>query len=91
LPESPSTPISRNVTPIRQLQIARFDGKCWVLFGEVLGEKKLRRRHSGANETTPSLRANGSRDCAPARQAPRSSPESLNGKHGLLRRLRFSQ
>ena len=28
-----------NVTPIRQIQMARFDGKSWVLFGEVLGEK----------------------------------------------------
>ncbi len=28
-----------NVTPIRQLQMARFDGKSWVLFGDVLGEK----------------------------------------------------
>ena len=28
-----------NVTPIRQLQMARFDGKSWVLFGEVLGDK----------------------------------------------------
>ena len=26
------------VTPIRQLQMARFDGKSWVLFGDVLGE-----------------------------------------------------
>lgn len=30
---------ARNVMPIRQLQMARFDGKSWVLFGEVLGEK----------------------------------------------------
>jgi branched-chain amino acid transport system substrate-binding protein len=29
----------RNVTPIRQIQMARFDGKSWVLFGDVLGEK----------------------------------------------------
>jgi branched-chain amino acid transport system substrate-binding protein len=28
-----------NVTPIRQLQMARFDGKSWVLLGDVLGEK----------------------------------------------------
>lgn len=28
-----------NVTPIRQLQMAKFDGKSWVLFGDVLGEK----------------------------------------------------
>lgn len=28
-----------NVTPIRQLQMGRFDGKSWVLFGEVLGDK----------------------------------------------------
>jgi branched-chain amino acid transport system substrate-binding protein len=28
-----------NVTPIRQLQMARFDGKSWVLFGEIIGEK----------------------------------------------------
>ena len=27
-----------NVTPIRQLHLARFDGKSWVLFGELLGE-----------------------------------------------------
>jgi hypothetical protein len=28
-----------NVTPIRQIQTARFDGKSWVLFGDVLGER----------------------------------------------------
>ena len=28
-----------NVTPIRQIQMARFDGKSWALFGDVLGEK----------------------------------------------------
>jgi branched-chain amino acid transport system substrate-binding protein len=28
-----------NVTPIRQLQMARFDGKSWVLFGDILGEQ----------------------------------------------------
>jgi branched-chain amino acid transport system substrate-binding protein len=28
-----------NFTPIRQIQMARFDGKSWVLFGDVLGEK----------------------------------------------------
>jgi len=28
-----------NVTPIRQIHMARFDGKSWVLFGDVLGEK----------------------------------------------------
>jgi branched-chain amino acid transport system substrate-binding protein len=28
-----------NLTPIRQIQMARFDGKSWVLFGDVLGEK----------------------------------------------------
>jgi branched-chain amino acid transport system substrate-binding protein len=28
-----------NVTPIRQIQMARFDGRSWVLFGDVLGEK----------------------------------------------------
>ncbi|WP_315837181.1 ABC transporter substrate-binding protein [Bradyrhizobium prioriisuperbiae] len=27
-----------NVTPIRQLKMARFDGKAWVLFGDVLGD-----------------------------------------------------
>jgi branched-chain amino acid transport system substrate-binding protein len=27
-----------NVSPIRQLQLAKFDGKSWVLFGDVLGE-----------------------------------------------------
>ena len=29
---------AEQVTPIRQLQMARFDGKSWVLFGDVLGE-----------------------------------------------------
>ena len=29
----------KNVTPINQLQMARFDGKSWVLFGDILGEK----------------------------------------------------
>jgi branched-chain amino acid transport system substrate-binding protein len=29
----------QNVTPIRQIQMARFDGKSWVLFGDLLGEK----------------------------------------------------
>jgi len=28
-----------NVTPIRQIRIARFDGKAWVLFADVLGER----------------------------------------------------
>ena len=28
-----------NVTPIRQIQMARFDGKSRALFGDVLGEK----------------------------------------------------
>lgn len=28
-----------NMTPIRQLQMARFDGKSWVLFGDILGEQ----------------------------------------------------
>jgi branched-chain amino acid transport system substrate-binding protein len=28
-----------NVTPIRQMQMARFDGKSWVLMGDVLGDK----------------------------------------------------
>jgi branched-chain amino acid transport system substrate-binding protein len=28
-----------NVTPIRQIQMARFDGKSWELFGDVLGGK----------------------------------------------------
>ena len=27
----------QNVTPIRQIQMARFDGKSWVLFGGILG------------------------------------------------------
>lgn len=27
-----------NVVPVRQLQMARFDGTSWVLFGDVLGE-----------------------------------------------------
>ena len=30
---------ANNVTPIRQIQMARFDGKSWVLFGDVLGER----------------------------------------------------
>ncbi len=29
----------KNMTPIRQIQMARFDGKSWVLFGDILGEK----------------------------------------------------
>ena len=28
-----------NVTPIRQIQMARFDGKSWVLFGDILDDK----------------------------------------------------
>jgi branched-chain amino acid transport system substrate-binding protein len=28
-----------DVTPIRQVQMARFDGKTWVLFGDILGDK----------------------------------------------------
>nr|WP_076865746.1 ABC transporter substrate-binding protein [Bradyrhizobium mercantei] len=28
-----------NVTPIRQIQMARFDGKSWALFGDVLSDK----------------------------------------------------
>jgi branched-chain amino acid transport system substrate-binding protein len=28
-----------DVTPIRQIQMARFDGKTWVLFGDILGDK----------------------------------------------------
>jgi branched-chain amino acid transport system substrate-binding protein len=28
-----------DVTPIRQIQMARFDGKTWVLFGDILGEE----------------------------------------------------
>jgi branched-chain amino acid transport system substrate-binding protein len=28
-----------DVTPVRQIQMARFDGKSWQLFGNVLGEK----------------------------------------------------
>jgi branched-chain amino acid transport system substrate-binding protein len=28
-----------NFTPVRQIQMARFDGKSWVLFGDVLGGK----------------------------------------------------
>jgi branched-chain amino acid transport system substrate-binding protein len=30
---------ANNVTPIRKIQMARFDGKSWVLFGDVLGER----------------------------------------------------
>jgi branched-chain amino acid transport system substrate-binding protein len=29
----------QNLTPIRQIQMARFDGRSWVLFGDVLGEQ----------------------------------------------------
>jgi branched-chain amino acid transport system substrate-binding protein len=29
-----------NVTPIRQIQMARFDGKSWVLFGDVLSDNQ---------------------------------------------------
>lgn len=28
-----------NVTPIRQIQMAKFDGKSWALFGDVLSDK----------------------------------------------------
>jgi branched-chain amino acid transport system substrate-binding protein len=28
-----------DVTPIHQIQMARFDGKSWALFGDVLGDK----------------------------------------------------
>lgn len=28
-----------DVTPIRQIQMARFDGKTWALFGDILGDK----------------------------------------------------
>jgi len=28
-----------NVTPIRQMQMARFNGKSWELFGDILGDK----------------------------------------------------
>jgi branched-chain amino acid transport system substrate-binding protein len=28
-----------DVTAIHQIQMARFDGKSWVLFGDVLGHK----------------------------------------------------
>ncbi|MCC8937018.1 ABC transporter substrate-binding protein [Bradyrhizobium sp. Arg68] len=28
-----------NVTPIRQIQMARFDGKSWALFGDVLSDR----------------------------------------------------
>jgi branched-chain amino acid transport system substrate-binding protein len=28
-----------DVTPIRQIQMARFDGKTWVLFGDILGDE----------------------------------------------------
>ena len=28
-----------DVTPIRQIQMARFDGKAWGLFGDILGDK----------------------------------------------------
>jgi branched-chain amino acid transport system substrate-binding protein len=28
-----------DVTPIRQVQMARFDGKTWMLFGDILGDK----------------------------------------------------
>jgi branched-chain amino acid transport system substrate-binding protein len=28
-----------DVTPIRQIQMARFDGKTWMLFGNILGDE----------------------------------------------------
>ena len=28
-----------DVTPIRQIQMARFDGKTWALFGDILGDE----------------------------------------------------
>ena len=28
-----------DVTPIRQIQMARFDGKTWALFGDILGDR----------------------------------------------------
>ena len=28
-----------DVTPIRQIQMARFDGKTWMLFGDILGDE----------------------------------------------------
>jgi branched-chain amino acid transport system substrate-binding protein len=28
-----------DVTPIRQIQMARFDGKTWALFGDILGDQ----------------------------------------------------
>jgi branched-chain amino acid transport system substrate-binding protein len=39
LPGIKITTEPNNVTPIRQVQMARFDGKSWVLFGDVLGAK----------------------------------------------------
>ena len=39
LPGIKITTEPNNVTPIRQIQMARFDGKSWVLFGDVLSDK----------------------------------------------------
>ena len=38
-----------NVTPIRQIQMVRFDGKSGLLFGDVLGEKWFVRKLPSAN------------------------------------------
>ena len=39
LPGIKITTEPNNVTPIRQIQMARFDGKSWMLFGDVLSDK----------------------------------------------------
>jgi branched-chain amino acid transport system substrate-binding protein len=39
LPGIKITTEPNNVTPIRQIQMARFDGKSWVLFGDVLSDQ----------------------------------------------------
>jgi branched-chain amino acid transport system substrate-binding protein len=39
LPGIKITTEPNNVTPIRQIQMARFDGKSWMLFGDVLSDQ----------------------------------------------------
>jgi branched-chain amino acid transport system substrate-binding protein len=38
LPGITITNDSGNLTPVKQLRMARFDGKAWVLFGDIIGE-----------------------------------------------------
>jgi hypothetical protein len=48
-----------NVTPIRKIQTVRFEGKSWILFGDILGE-----RWAGSSLPLPGgeVGANGSRE-----------------------------